>query len=884
MVLSFCFRKFCRHLRSLVYMFTILFLTGFIHCSVSEAAEPEIDISSTIKINVLNFIYITDSGVETPVNPAHEIERAVIFPMIEKTFRDIDVSNYSLKFEAVSSGNMDYSVTYSEYSSANETQSGLNIWGLVNPFNWPDSYDLTLIYYNDSQPVYRAGIKVRQGMITSWNSQKCQLPLPSLGVISSILALKNADQNDRTKSQFDPERIESYIESNNYTLPADIYQFLFTEESYLKDEESSQEGVLTLLLESGGTVQLGVDQFYHPDLEKFLTTNRKMNWILDHGSLMMPEIKFGSKTSEEVATREVFRAPETIRYVPRSINIGILPFENSSEEVETDWLGFGLEYLLTSKFSNIPVFRMIEREAVIRFVQGDSADIDVDGMPVSLDYSIGGAYTLNGDILEIDISIEQAFSGVRIASDHYRIDYEELFEVVDYSTEKFIRLTDVYLTSTETERFAGRVTSSMSAFKNFCMGYIENARSAPDMDAVVSYFKAACNEDPSFWGAYYNLGTAYYNLKMYEEARSQFDYIIEAFPQFEQAYLGRGLTHLQNRSYYNAQVDFDIYREKRPFDYRGWYYAGRCAFQMSQFSQAVEYLSQVIDLQPMFSRGYYELGNVYYATNRFRPAVLNYSKALELEPDLIEAQKRLGESYYRLHNFMHAFEQFKKILAVYPDDPEANFMIGITIYKRAALDEYIDEFLELYGLLNKTEIEKNKQKNDAKKQRIYDEMIRCFYTAQLARNNFYEATFNLALTYQEMGQLDSAYHYYTKTLQINPGLAKARIVMAKFYENQEKYDQALEEYKWAARFEPGYFLDYPKLGKEYDEVDVLNLVKNELEQEIRLDPGNISSNLSLANILYAQGYKGQAALLYRKVLALQPGEKTAKKMLARMEN
>jgi len=880
MDLSFNLRIFCRQLHNNVYIFTMLILTGLVLPGISEAAEAEIDNGATIKINVINFIYITDSGLESPIDPAQEIERAVIFPMIEKTFRDFGVSNYSLKYEAVSSGNMDYSA----YASANEIQNGLNIWGMVNPFNWPESYDLILIYYNDSQPVYRAGLSVRQGMITSWNKQKCQLPVASLGVLSGILALKNNSLNNRSKSQYDPVQVETYIGTMDYILPADINEFLLDEESQLRDDDISQKGVLTLLLESGGTVNLDVDQSYQLDLESFLTTNRKMNWILDQGRLLMPEIKFGGKATDEVATRDVFRAPEAVRYVQRSINIGILPFENRSEEDETDWLGFGVEYLLTSKFSNIPVFRLIDQKAVVRFVQSDSAVADVDGVPVSLDYSIGGAYTLNEDILEIDISIGHAFSGVRIASDHKQTDYNDLFEVVDNVAEKFIRLTDVYLTSTEAERFAGRATSSMNAFKNFCMGYIENARGTPDMDAVVRYFKAACSEDPSFWGAHYNLGTAYYNLKMYEEAQSQFDYIIKSFPQFELAYLGRGLTQLHNRSYYNAQVDFDIYKEKRPFDYRGWYYAGRCAFQMGQFSQAVEYFSQVIDLQPMFSRGYYEMGNVYYATNRFRPAVLNYNKALELEPDHIEARKRLGESYYRLHNFMHAFEQFKKILTDYPNDPEANFMIGITIYKRAALDEYIDEFLELYGLLNKTEIEKNKKKNDAKKQRIYDEMIRCFYTAQLARNNFYEAAFNLALTYQEMGQLDSAYQYYTKTLQINPYLAKARIVLAKFYENQENYDQALEEYKWAARIDPVYFLDYPKLGKEYDEVDVLNLVKNELEQEIRLDPGNISSSLSLANILYAQGYKGQAALLYRKVLALQPGEKTAKKMLARMEN
>jgi len=879
MVFSYSLLRDLRYLEYHKYILGMFILIGIMLPDISESSEREVDLQSEVKINVISFIYTLDSGLDEQVRSKQQIERSVIFPAIEETFRELDISNYSLKFEPVNSGNVDYTVSAPKFQALSEEQRGLNLWGMVRPVDWPLNYDLTLVYYINAKPLYQADLEIRDKMIVKWNQYECRLPITSLGMMSGVLALKFGDQTDGNAN-----RIESLVDSRKYTLPAEVKNLLLKSSTSRASTGTAHQGVLTLWLENGSKYLFGVDQSYYQQLNTYLAAGKKTSWILDQGGLLMPEIKFNGKVEEQVAVGPDYRSLDTGIQRPRIINIGVVPFTNKTGSKETDWLGFGIDYLLNNKFSKISAYKVFDQEAVIKFTRGDSATVDVDGVPLSMNYSISGSYALNGDMLEIDVSIAQAFNDVLIATDHFKIGYRELFDVIDLTADKFNRITGVYQTAEEADRSRGRVTGSLEAFRNFCMGYIENSASNPDTDAVIRYFTTAIRLDPAFWGAYYNLGTVYFNIGMYEQARSRFDYIIENFPSFELAYLGRGLTQMLNKSYHNALVDFSIYMEKRPRDYRGWYYGGRCALQIRDYTRALEYFTQVTELQPMFARGYYELGNVYYATNRFAPAILNYNQALDLEPDLLEARKRLGESYYRLHNFIRAFDQFKQILVIDPNDPEANFMIGITIYKRAALDEYIDEFLELYGLLNREEIANNKKKYDVKKQRIYDQMIRCFYTAQNARDNFYEATFNLALTYQEMGQLDSAQYYYTKTLRINPNLAKARIVLAQFYQNQSKYEQALEEYKMAARIDPGYFVDYSKLGPEYGEVDILDLVKSELEQEIRIDPNNITSSLSLANILYSQGFSGKAAVLYRKILSLRPEEKTAKKMLARIDD
>jgi tetratricopeptide (TPR) repeat protein len=224
------------------------------------------------------------------------------------------------------------------------------------------------------------------------------------------------------------------------------------------------------------------------------------------------------------------------------------------------------------------------------------------------------------------------------------------------------------------------------------------------------------------------------------------------------------------------------------------------------------------------------------------------------------------------------------VLAVKTDDPEANFMLGITLYKQALLDEYIDSFLEMYGLESRNKESKNMANNEHERLGVYKNMIDRFSQAQRGRDNFFEATFNLALTYQELGKMDSALYFYKKTLRINPQLVKARIVLAKFYENQGEKLKALEQYKEVVRIDPAYFLRYPTLGPFYEDINIIDVVVKEVESELQGDPHNIKSNLTLANIYYAQGFQGKAAVLYRKVLSLYPAQKTAKKMLARLNN
>jgi len=859
------------------FMFSSLLLV-----SSSSLFAFQANNSNRVQVGIINFLYLHDKGFDSEYNTNHEIETKVLFPAIEQEVKKYGMSNYSIRFEKVMNGNMKYAeeekqMTSSYTYSGNGTE--LSVWGLIKPLNWPGNYDLDLILFVDSQLLTRSIIKVRNKRILQWDGKKCNLSLNALGVIPGIYAYSLANQ---TFGDLDEDLITDRLNELPKSVQDKTIQLAYslaTQETVILNDEA---GSIQFVYESGLDYTVSIDQSSYNLLQRFLSTNKSFNWYLDQGGLLMPEISiaFGSP-DREMSTNDFEMAYVESR-TPAQLQVGIIPFENKSGNTEYDWVGFGFEYLLSGKFSNIPHYKLADRLVVQKFINSDSASVFVNGEEWSLNYSIGGGYTISNKMLEVDLAYVKPFVGTQLASEHYKVDYDKFFNILDNAAKKFLRLTGVVLSDSEEKLFNRRVTTSMKAFENFCMGYIENASPDRDEDKVIEYFLAAIKEDPEFWGAFYNLGTTYYNKQEYTKAMAQFNYILSKFPTFELAYLGRGLTYFQQKKFQLARTDFETYAKHKPNDFRSYYYLGRVSIHEREYAEAIQKLNKAIELNPNYGKNYFELGNVFYTMNRFRTAIAHYQQSLKLEPALMEAHKRLGESYYRMHNFSGAINEFRVVLDEYPSDAEANFMMGVTIYKQALLDEYIDAFLEMYGLLNFEEIESNKIKHDKEQVRVYNEMTKRFYLAQLSRQNFYEATFNLGLTYQERGILDSALVYYNKTLQIKPELTKARVVLAKFYERQDEIDKALEAYKYVVRNDPDYFVGYSNLGPKYDDMDILSVVIEELEAEVRADPHNVDSSLSLANIYHAQGYNGKAAVIYRRVLSLYPEHKKAKTMLARI--
>jgi tetratricopeptide (TPR) repeat protein len=573
--------------------------------------------------------------------------------------------------------------------------------------------------------------------------------------------------------------------------------------------------------------------------------------------------------------------------------IGLFPFENLSKEKKYEWISFGLDYLLSNKLSNIGAYYVPEKKIITKALvdagNGNKSKIDGEmvyhvGKSAGINIGITGTYYTNGNTLTVNVSFVNAFNGATIFSKEYNNSYSEMFFIADDIVKNLIDLSTVSLSQNEQNIIDRQITNSVKAFEFFSNGYIENEKPTRQREVVIGLFRNAIREDPNFWEASYNLGIAYFNDQDYNKALEQFDRIIAALPDFEKPYYGRALILYRRKDYPKAKSDFQKVIKYNPNDYKPYFYLGKISVNLKQYKGANKYLQKAAEINPDYSKIYLEMGNIYFKQHKYRGGIPHYKKAVELDPSDKEGLQKLGECYYRTQIYYSAYSQFQKILETEPNEPAANFMLGITAYKQAVLSELIEAFLELFDV-NIAEESKKKKLSGTRRERqqVYREMVSSFGRARKGRKNFLEATFNLALTYHDMGKLDSAQTYYLETIQIDPSLVKAHIKLAKVYDEQGQKEQGLAEYKKVISIDPSYFVAHPTLGPEHNYINIMDITLRELDVKLKSDPEDLTSNQTMAKIYFAQGYYGKAANIYRKILKIRPNDSEAKKMLAKLE-
>jgi tetratricopeptide (TPR) repeat protein len=572
--------------------------------------------------------------------------------------------------------------------------------------------------------------------------------------------------------------------------------------------------------------------------------------------------------------------------------IGLFPFENLSKDKKYEWISFGLDYLLSNKLSNIAAYYVPEKKIINKaLADAGFGQRKIDGEMVyhvgksaGINIGISGNYYTNGKNLNVNVNFVNAFNGATIFSKEYQNSFSEMFFIADDIVKNLIDISTVSLSQTEQNIINRQITKSVKAFEYFSNGYIENEKPNRQREVVIGLFRNAIREDPNFWEASYNLGIAYFNDQEYNKALEQFDRIITALPNFEKPYYGRALILYRRKDYVKAKTDFQKVIKYNPNDYKPYFYLGKISNNLKQYKDANKYLQKAAEINPDYSKIYLELGNIYFIQQKYRAAIPHYKKAVELEPTDKEGLQKLGESYYRTQVYYSAYSQFQKILESEPYEPAANFMIGITAYKQAVLSELIEAFLELFDV---NLAEETKKKNLAgtrrERQQVYKEMVSSFRRAMKGRKNFLEATFNLALTYHDMGNLDSAKTFYLETLKIDPNLVKAHIKLAKVYDAQGQKEQGLAKYKKVISIDPSYFVAHPTLGPEHNYINIMDVTLRELDQKLKDNPDDLTSNLTMAKIYDAQGFYGKAANILRKILKIRPNDSEAKKMLAKLE-
>ena len=578
--------------------------------------------------------------------------------------------------------------------------------------------------------------------------------------------------------------------------------------------------------------------------------------------------------------------------------LAVLPFSNTGSE-EYAWISRGIEEILYEKLNNLDVVKVYERETIMGVLRdvGIATESDITvrkafsvGKETGVDVLIVGSYAMSGSTLKIKFRAISTYTGGDIFSKTFNGSLQELFQLLEDAMLETLGAMLLSVNNSDREMLSRVPTSSMAAFEYYCKAYVQFQKGAT-METVAGLFNQALTLDPNFWEAQYNLGVIYFNFDQYGRALNQFEKVSSQNPNFYKPYYGMGIIYFLQRNYQKAIENYNRVLNLSPDHDRALYYLGRIYVRLDSLSKGLDYLNKSAELNPKYPPTHYHIGMANMKRGWYKSAAKAFRTTVKMDADNYLAHNALGECFYRLQRFDEAIFEYNRTTEIRRDFSTAYFNIGNTVYKRGALQDIVDSYLEILetrysqdtgndgGSTLADDLRRMRTQRSVESSEVYREMTRAYRNAIKYEPSFFEAAFNLALTYENIGLADSAKYYYRQTISINPNLVRAHMKLGRYYEREGNYTESLNLFKEVVKIEPSYFSGTPRLGEEYRYINIIDEVLSEYQTRLELNPNDPKTLIVLARIFGSLGRYGQAEQYYQQIVQLDPTNREANREL-----
>src|SRR6266480_708335 len=295
--------------------------------------------------------------------------------------------------------------------------------------------------------------------------------------------------------------------------------------------------------------------------------------------------------------------------VPPEKSIAVLPFENASNEPNTDYLAEGISEALINSLSELQQLRVIARPMAFRYKQKD-----VD--PRQVGRELGVAAVLTGkvrqmqDALNVQVDLVDSVTGAEIWGAGYDRKIADLLAVKQAIAQEVAAKLKLKLSSEEQRRLIKRDSTNAEAYQFYLRGrYFWNKRTSDGIKQAIEHFQQSIERDPNFALGYVGLADSYTGLTFYNFAAPH-----EAMPKAKESAI-KALALDDTLAEAHATLAHILMN----YDWN--------------WSAAEKEFKRSIELNPDYATAHQWYAIHYLtATGRLEQAVEEMKKALELEP------------------------------------------------------------------------------------------------------------------------------------------------------------------------------------------------------------------------------------------------------------
>ena len=442
-------------------------------------------------------------------------------------------------------------------------------------------------------------------------------------------------------------------------------------------------------------------------------------------------------------------------------SIAVLPFENASNEPNTEYLSEGISEALINSLSELQQLRVIARPTAFRY-KGKDVDPRQVGRELGVTAVLTGKVRQMQDALNVQVDLVDAVTGAQIWGAGYDRNIADLVAVKQAIAQEITAKLKLKLSSEEQRRLVNRDSTNAEAYQFYLRGrYFWNKRTSDGIKQAIEHFQQCVERDPNFALGYVGLADSYTGLTFYNFAAPH-----ETMPKAKESAI-KALA-LDNTL---AEAHASLAHVLMNYDWN--------------WSEAEKEFKRSIELKPDYATAH-EWYAIHYltATGRLEEAVQEMKKALELEPASLVMNTFMGATLYYAGRYDEAIDQCRRTIQMDPNFAVAHWHLGLAYEQKQVFDSATEEFKKAISLSEDSPLMRaalsrayaKSQKKDEANEMLNElnELAKRQYVSAYEVAKIYVALGNSEQAFQLLGKAYAEHSFHLVNLNVCPHFKSVR--------------------------------------------------------------------------------------------------------------
>jgi eukaryotic-like serine/threonine-protein kinase len=438
-------------------------------------------------------------------------------------------------------------------------------------------------------------------------------------------------------------------------------------------------------------------------------------------------------------------------------SVAVLPFVNTSNDPNTEYLSDGITESLINDLSQVPNLAVMSRASVFRY-KGRDTDPQTVAKDLKVEAIVTGRIVQRGDQFIISSELIDARTNHNLWGDQYDRKLSDLLAVQeDIAGAIAAKLRERLAGESKKQLAKGGGTDNPEAYQLYLKGrYYWEKRTPEALDKSKDYFNQAIAKDPNYGLAYvgladyYNVVTDYSPVAQSEaapKAQAAAEKALAIDSSLVEAHTALAAAHWSSLEFAAAETEFQRALELNPKFANAHHWYGLFLSWLARHSEAIPQLRRAVELDPLNLQYNANLGAVLGSAGQYEAGIEQLNRTLEMDPNYGLAHFGLSRLYRRMGKYDLSLEEWKKAASLFHDWEDLAIVEEVTrVYRRSGLKA---------ALLREIEMRK-----------------------QLAKRRYVDPT-EIAYTYAELGDKEQTFTWLDKALaEKSGGLQRIKAVRA----------------------------------------------------------------------------------------------------------